>query len=523
MSREIRRQFQPFDRLSRDSRSTRSTYAAVSPNPLARAKRCRLPLAVLTCIGLSLTQVAPAADLTLEELAHRMDALAAENARLKQRIEQLEGNADQAAAVPQPTPASPLQERDSDVGLVHFQREYGYAVLDPTTHRNRKQQLQLRARQDGTLKNNSVTLSGAVTAIADYQQTNRTDKFGYLMRHPTVANQRTKEASEAVIHSAQFAATATLGDWTTAYAEFLYNPTQSFGTGTLVDVNRNQVELRRGYVLFGNLDKSPLHVAIGKMDTPFGLTDTPNPFTASSLWHAFGGLAYGVRAGYLSKDWDINLMGVQGGAQFRAANVEVNNSNVPSQLNNFVIDANRTFALDGDASFLLGASYIHGSAYCQGFPITHFAACNDRNGAYDVYARFDSEKWMLQAEIARTEDVWPGTFNPTIPQFEASKVTSFDIGGKYRTELFDTRVDLSADFSRFIAGPDGAPWDRQDQWVFGVAGYLNPSTKLFGEIIHTRGFAPLNFLTGGNLPAGQTHSDRDARSTALLLGVNAAF
>ena len=46
------------------------------------------------------------------------------------------------------------------------------------------------------------------------------------------------------------------------------------------------------------------------MAVPFGLTDTVNPFSASSVWHAFGGLAYGVNLGYLSDGLSANLMGV---------------------------------------------------------------------------------------------------------------------------------------------------------------------------------------------------------------------
>ena len=37
--------------------------------------------------------------------------------------------------------------------------------------------------------------------------------------------------------------------------------------------------------------------AIGKMEAPFGLMDTVSPFTASTVWHAFGGLAWGALAG----------------------------------------------------------------------------------------------------------------------------------------------------------------------------------------------------------------------------------
>ena len=50
---------------------------------------------------------------------------------------------------------------------------YGYEILDPTSDINRKQRLILERRQDGTLAPNSVNLQGAVTAVANYQMSNR--------------------------------------------------------------------------------------------------------------------------------------------------------------------------------------------------------------------------------------------------------------------------------------------------------------------------------------------------------------
>ena len=111
------------------------------------------------------------------------------------------------------------------------------------------------------------------------------------MRHPTARNQIGKEVSEAAIHSAGFAMTATAGDWVTSHAEALFDPGQSFGGGTNTSLERNQLHMRKAWLLFGDLDRSPFHASIGKMVVPFGLTDTFNPFSASSAWHAFGGIA----------------------------------------------------------------------------------------------------------------------------------------------------------------------------------------------------------------------------------------
>lgn len=481
-----------------------------SPAAMALAVACVSPLLSIH-----------ASALTLEELAEKLERLSEENQQLRARIEQLESTRQQT---PEPRLAEAPVKAGDDGGYVRLSHQYAYEMLDPTTNINRKQLYLLEQKRDGKLAADSVYLSGAATVIADYQKSNTESKFGYLMRHPTASNQRTKEVSEAVIHSAQVALTGNLGDWVSAYVELLYDPEQSFGSGTITDVNRNQVQVRRGYVLFGNLKESPFYLSLGKMATPFGLTDTPNPFTASTVWHAFGGLAYGINGGYSRNGLNINVMGIQGGAQFRAANVPVDDSAVPSKLNNYAVDVNYSFGLgEASDSLMLGASYLKGSPYCQEFPVTHFNSCKEENGAYDVYARLTLGRFTAIAEYAETEDEWAGTFNPSIPQFHASKVDSWALGGKYRTSWFETDVDISLDFSRFVAGPDGAPWEKQDQIVLGLAGFITPSTKVFGEIIRTEGYAPLNFISGGNVGVGQTHSDRDAFSNILLFGANVAF
>ena len=86
------------------------------------------------------------------------------------------------------------------------------------------------------------------------------------------------------------------------------------------------------------------------------------------------------------------------------------------------------------------------------------------------------------------------------------------------------------EFSRFDAGPDGAPWERQDQIVLGAAWFVRPSAKLFAEYVRIDGYAPLNFISGGNIRnekgeviPDRTHSDRSAHSNVFLIGANLAF
>ncbi|MYN66282.1 MAG: hypothetical protein F4X11_14825 [Acidobacteria bacterium] len=426
-------------------------------------------------------------------------------------------------------PASPTSTGTS-TGHIAIDSQYGYDILDPTTNINRKQLLILDRKQDGTLAPNSVHVQGAVTTIANLQSSNTADKFGYLMRHPTAANQVGTTVSEAAVHSMQLGFTSVMGGWITANAELLYDPEQSFGHGTNTAIERNQVQVRRAYALLGNLDDSPFYVSLGKMAVPFGLTDTLNPFTASTVWHAFGGLANGVTLGYTNDGLHASIMGIQGGAQFRAANTPVNGTNVPSSLNNFAVDVNYSPKRDSAARLLFGSSYQRGSAYCQEFPVIHFAPCPDNNPALDAYGRLDYRNFTLKGEFARTTDEWPGTFNPAIPQFAPSRVTSFDLGARYRHARGAGRMDFSAEFSRFIAGPDGAPWERQDQLVLGIAWFHRANAKLFAEYVRVKGYAPLNFISGGSISnedgeilLDRTHSDRFGRSHVLMMGANVAF
>ena len=461
---------------------------------------------------------------SLQTLMERLDRLERENRELRKEIDELK-----ATRTAEPKPAD-TPRASKGPGHVRIDPAYGYAILDPTTNINRKQRLILDRRRQGTLAPGSVHVHGAVTAIANYQTSNRADKFGYLMRHPTASNQVGKEVSEAAIHSAQLGFTAPLGDWIVGHATMLFDPEQSFGAGTNTDLERNQVQVRRAYALFGDPDRAPFFASLGKMAVPFGLTDTVNPFTASTVWHAFGALANGATVGYANGGLNLTAMAIQGGSQFRAANTPVEGTNVPSRLNNYALDANYTFRPGRDATLLLGGSYLHGSAYCQDFPIAHFMPCRENNPAYDVYGKLVLDDLTLKGEFAQTIDEWPGTFNPGMPRFSASKVTSFDIGARYRLDADPGPLDLSAEFSQFVAGPDGAPWEKQEQFVAGAAWFVRPGVKLFAEYIRVNGFAPLNFLSGGsvrdadgNVIPDRTISDASARSDVFLVGVNAAF
>ena len=424
-----------------------------------------------------------------------------------------------------PSPRQGGRSEDWRRDLVGVSPSYGFEILDHAEGVNTRELTILQAIQNGELES-TVTLSGAVTVLANYQESNSNSKFSWLMRHPTSSNQIGETVSEMVVHSAQLATTARLTDDITTYLEFLYNPQQSFGSGTITDLNRNQVQVRRAFVLWGNLEERPIYAAIGKMDTPFGLHNTVSPFTNSTSWHAFAGLAYGGMVGYFDNGLHLRAMAIQGGAQFRSHNVPVEGTSVPSRLNNFAVDANYTLRLGSNAQILAGASYTHGSPYCQDYPVFHFNPCEDNNPAWAVYAQGRLGAFEFLGEYAETTEVWPGTASPApqFAQFEAVAPFAWTLGGRY---WFNYRrpddIAISLEYSRYVSGDEGAPWERQDQWVLGGSYYLTDSVNLFGELIHARGWVPLNFLSGGNLPNGAAWSEFDAETSAVAVGVQAAF
>lgn len=415
---------------------------------------------------------------------------------------------------------------------IGFNSEFAYKMLDPNQNL-RKVNVLLEERKNGAIKDNALIIGTSLISIFDYQRSNTDSKFAYLMRHPTSNNQIGKEVSEAVIHSFQISLTATVNNWLSTHAELLYNPEQSFGPGTITALGRNQLQLRKGFVVIGDLAKLPIYGALGKMDAPFGQTGSVSPFTNTTMWHAFGGLGYGAQIGFKKGGLHAKFMAVQGGAQFRAMNTPVGEdaTNVPSKINNYVADLNYSFNVGSNINLLVGASYLKGSGYCQDFPVTHFSSCQENNPAYTYYATLDiNDNLTIKGGFAKTIEVWNGTFNPNPPLdvFEASKVSSLDIGAKYDLNQSDKmQYTISGEFSNFRAGADGAPWERQNQYILGFSTLINNSSKLFVEVFRTEGYSPLNFISGSDdfapFPPGVTHSERDASSMGIVLGAQVTF
>ena len=478
-----------------------------------------------------------------ESIEARLDRLERENSELKKIVTRLSkerfenpvkktteqagkvSSKEQAKSSPDATASGATTTQHparANVGLIHQDSDLGYDLLDPTQAGKSKPLMILDAKKDGRLQK-GVTASGAITAIADFQKTNI--DIGYLMRQPE--NVSGKTASEAALHSIQVGLTANISPWISAYSEILYDPEQSFASGTITSLPRNQLQMRKGYLLLGDLSVSPFYFQLGKIESPFGQMDTVNPFSLSTDWHTFAGLSYGALVGYSKDGLNIAAEAVQGGAEFRGLNMPVEGTNIPSKLNNYVFDANYKLKFGELNSMRFGASYEAGSPYCQNFPVRHFGTCSSPNPAYSVYGEVQLDKFRLKGSFQQTLKVMPGSFNPNPPlnAFAASKVSAFDVGGLYETMIAGKKTHLSLDYSAFIAGPSGAQWRQQTQLVAGLAYFPMKNVKFFTEAIFIQGYAPFEFLTGGMPGPDPTAllSNAASKTGVLIGGITAAY
>ena len=211
-------------------------------------------------------------------------------------------------------------------------------------------------------------------------------------------------------------------------------------------------------------------------------------------------------------------------------------------MNNFAVDANYTFEFDNGAELLAGLSYQHATAYCQdyepdprgplpvGTPITvphgvrHFEACSDENPGVAAYLKYQGEKLTLLAEYAQTLDEWPGTHNPNIPQFEAQKNTTFTLGGSYDVDFGGTIQSRFPQSSAALLQVTMDPTGRSRISGSSRGVCPGPQRQALRRVHSCRRLGATELphkATRGTI--GESWSDQDSTTDAIVLGVTAAY
>ena len=163
--------------------------AEEQPGTSSRSRRRRTRSGVRTLLAAAALLMLPPAAAhaqSLDRLTERLDRLERENRELRKEIEAIE--AAQARRPPPPPAAAAPASSKAPAGFVRTDPEFAYEILDPTDSINRKERLLLDRKRDGTLAPGGLYLQGAITPIANYQSSNRADKFGYLIPAVMVQN-----------------------------------------------------------------------------------------------------------------------------------------------------------------------------------------------------------------------------------------------------------------------------------------------------------------------------------------------
>lgn len=370
-----------------------------------------------------------------------------------------------------------------------------YPLLDFQNRQTDKELLILESRAAMPTDDFSLTLGaqGRFSLLA--ATTNETDKFPYLGRFPTDFSG--DSATDARILQLNSHMTAAVNSWATVYWELLFSDVFTFNS-----FNQGSLQTRQAYAIFGDLQRSPFYLYLGKKNVGFGDLETLSPFTQSVVWHYFAVLAEGIGAGYHGENWDVTLAGINGGRGIRVAD-----SVERGKLNNFAANATYRIGLDCQHQLRLGGGFLYGTIYdgetAEHLDVNQFGTFY--NSAWDVNARLDWGRWSASGEYVSTVDPWPVT---------DARVSAYRVEGAYRPGTARPS-QLSVSWSEGRQGDGGTEFEFNRQLVLGCGVRVHQRAFVTAEYVRSSGFAPLINIT--------TVSDRSVVQHSAVFGVNLVF
>ena len=267
----------------------------------------------------------------------------------------------------------------------------------------------LANRANGTLAPNSLTIGGAMKAGLMWQTTSDAGLFPILSRFPDFTARTETSSGIFVINNAALAFTGSFGDWTSFYLQPEYSETEFTG--------QSEFQLRKAFVVFGNLEKTPLYAAFGRKTIDFGNFDGYNTFTQTEAQHYFHAVSDQpvLELGYYNMYSGLKITGTafSGGRQLRVGYAGAENEN---KIANFAASIEKEFRFGGNNAFTIGTSYLHDTSYRNNFTAHTFGLIGSlpppanfieyRNGAVDAFAEFNSPTWDLMVEYTASLEPW---------------------------------------------------------------------------------------------------------------------
>ena len=265
----------------------------------------------------------------------------------------------------------------------------------------------LTNKANGTLAPNSLTIGGGMKAGLMWQTTSDAGLFPILSRFPDFTARTETSSGVFVINNAALAFTGTFGDWTSFYLQPEYSETEFFG--------QSEFQLRKAFVVFGNLEKSPFYAAFGRKTIDFGNFDGYNAFTQTEAQHYFHAVSDQpvLELGYYNNGFKLTGTAFSGGRQLRLGYAGAENEN---KIANFAASVEKEFMVGNGSSFTVGTSYFHDTSYRNNFTAHTFGLIGSlpppanfieyRNGAVDMFAEYNSEMFDFMVEYTTTLKPW---------------------------------------------------------------------------------------------------------------------
>ena len=388
------------------------------------------------------------------------------------------------------------QDGDRSFGFLRTSLGYSEEMLDRQDHVTNKIARMLKARRDGRLEEGGLYFGGRLVASQIWENTNTPGKFPILSRLPPTHTQGTSD-SYGVINEISVNTTLTL-PMVTAFAQGEYTEVEYPG--------QDAIQLRKYWVVVGDLDRSPFYLGVGRKTVNFGNFATYAPLTHSHSNHYFWAQSDDpvVELGYVTDRTELAFSLIPAHRGLRVLSSPSNNGDY----SNYAINGAHRFDLGQGTSIKVGAGFLRGTIYDSVIAHHPPGVGINRvwNGAWDVSAVYSTHRLDVMAEFTRTLHDWPAT---------GHHVQATTMQGRYRGRLLGRPAVYSASLSRGVHGTSGTQWERMEQAILGVEVDAAPHVKLGAEYMFNHGFVPLIMPTISSL--------RNVKSHTVILGGKLTF
>jgi len=438
--------------------------------------------------------------------------------------------------------------RDHNVGgiTVRTNALHTRDMLDWQENTTGKTMTLLANRANGTLKPNSVYLGAGFQGGLKYQKTSVDGQFPILSRFPFFSDRTDDSAGVFAIDHAALAFTSTFGDWTTVYLQPEYSETE-------YAPDQDEFQLRKAFVVFGNLEKTPFYAAFGRKTIDFGNFDSYNAFTHNEGAHYFHAVSDQpvLEVGLYSNGFKLTGSAFSAGRQLRVALAGEENN-----LGNYAFNAEKEFRFgrEGRNAFTVGGGYLHDTIYRDNFtahtfqgrtngtPPTNFIEY--RNSAVNGFAEYNSPFFDAMVEYTTTLEPWgaaiPQTVDGTpLPQFlidplgSTTDIDNIDFDEKLSVLVAQARIkpivggrrmsiaavgswgNISDDTGNVGLFGQPTSFEKNQQHALSVEYPINDYLEFGAEYVYNKGFIPF--------VAPQQVSNDETEAHAINVGFKARF